>query len=165
MQFEIKLLLIVVITVLLLPFSSHANEIVLDKRIANLLDNREFRSEIQMVEVLNQLDSFDRNYLLDQAMILFASNQEEYQNSWLLSWVFGMYACSKEDILDATKPYVHSVDEELRKFVKMLRTEEQLEEIMEESRKIQKEFETQIKVSISSKKFQGRLIRCLAQQQ
>ncbi len=160
MLFLSKQLFIICIFLLFLNNLLSAHEKVLDKKIASLLDNRVTRTEKQMLDILEQLDVLDRSYLLEQAIILFASNQEEYQKSWLLSWVFGMYACSEKDILLATKPFVNSSDIRLRDFIRDIRSEEQLKDIMDASRKMQKQFVIKLKKSRLEKTFHGRLVRC-----
>ncbi|HFB67111.1 MAG TPA: hypothetical protein ENJ60_16370 [Aeromonadales bacterium] len=160
MLFLSKQLFIICIFLLFLNNLLSAHEKVLDKKIASLLDNRVTRTEKQMLDILEQLDVLDRSYLLEQTIILFASNQEEYQKSWLLSWVFGMYACSEKDILQSTKSYVNASDVRIRQFIRSIRSEDQLKDIMDESRKMQKHFAIQLKKSGLKKSFHGRLVRC-----
>ena len=151
-------LIIIAIFLNLLTGTVNASEI--NPEVAKLLDNRSDRTEEQMMMALNELDTLERTYVLQQGVLLFASNQEEFQRSWLLAWVFAMYACSVEEILKVTKPLVDSTDERLRSYINKLRKKEELEDIMIESTQIQKEFGARIMKSDLTSKFSGRLTRC-----
>jgi len=151
---------LILITIFRIVFASAANALELNPDVAKLLDNRGKRTEEQIMNAINKLDSMERTYVLQQGVLLFASNQKDFQRNWLLIGVFGLYACSEKEILEATNPFVDSTDVRLRKYINNLRTKEELEDVMTESKKVQKEFEARIVKSDLADKFQGRLIRC-----
>ena len=151
---------LIIIAIFLNILTGTANAAELNSEVAKLLDNRSNSSQEQMMMAINKLDTLERTYVLQQGVLLFASNQEEFQQSWLLAWVFAMCACSEEEILKATKPFVDSPDERLMNYINKLRTKEELKDIMIESTQIQKEFGARIMKSDLASKFSGRLTRC-----